>query len=32
MNWNRNNCPVLGLKIKMAPLVDFVVRFPSKVL
>ena len=28
----RNNCPVLGLKIKMAPLIGFVVRFPSKVL
>ena len=27
----RNSCPVRGLKMKMAPLIGFVVRFPSKV-
>lgn len=27
----RNSCPVLGLKMKMAPLMGFVVKFPSKV-
>ena len=28
----RKSCPVLGLKMKMAPLIGLVVRFPSKVL
>ena len=28
----RKSCPDFGLKIKMAPLIGFVVRFPSKVL
>ena len=28
----KNNCPVRGLKTKIAPLMGFVVRFPSKVL
>ena len=28
----RNSCPVRGLKTKIAPLMGFVVRFPSKVL
>ena len=27
-----NTCPVLGLKTKIAPLIGFVVRLPSKVL
>ena len=27
----RNSCPVRGLKMKMAPLMGFVVRFPSNV-
>ena len=27
----RKSCPVLGLKMKMAPLMGFVVKFPSKV-
>lgn len=27
----RKSCPVLGLKMKMAPLIGFVVKFPSKV-
>ena len=28
----KNSCPVFGLKIKIAPLTGFVVKFPSKVL
>jgi len=28
----KNNYPVLGLNINIAPLIGFVVRFPSKVL
>ena len=27
----KNNCPVLGLKMKMAPLIGLVVKFPSNV-
>ena len=27
----RKSCPVLGLKIKIAPLIGFVVKLPSKV-
>ena len=27
----RKSCPVLGLKIKMAPLIGFVVKLPSNV-
>lgn len=27
----RNSCPVRGLKMKMAPLMGLVVKFPSKV-
>jgi hypothetical protein len=28
----RNSCPVLGLNMKIAPLIGLVVRFPSNVL
>jgi hypothetical protein len=28
----KNNCPVRGLKTKIAPLMGFVVKLPSKVL
>jgi len=28
----RNSCPLLGLKMKIAPLMGLVVRLPSKVL
>lgn len=27
----KKSCPVRGLKMKMAPLIGFVVKFPSKV-